>query len=40
MKSIGRRLSGGGEGKAGKSLGLAKKQNGETHTSFTLVGTG
>lgn len=38
MKSIGCRLLGMGESKAGKSLGLDRKQNGETHVSFTSAG--
>lgn len=36
MKSTGGRLR--GHEKAGKFLGLEEKQNGERHTSFTLVG--
>ena len=36
MKSIG----GGVRRREDAEQGLGKKQNGETHTSFTLVGTG
>lgn len=39
MKSIHGRLKEKEKAK-GKSLGLNKKPNGETHTSLTLVGTG
>ena len=39
MKSPGGRLRKMGESKMGKLLELNKKQNGEMHTSFTLVGT-
>lgn len=39
MKSIGAKMQESGEGKMGKSLGLDKKENGERHASFTLVGT-
>ena len=40
MKFIGGRLKGAGESKVGKFLGLDKKQNEETSTSFPWVGTG
>lgn len=39
MKSIGAKMQEWGEGKMGKSLGLDKKENGEIHASFILVGT-
>lgn len=40
MTSTGGRLKGWEKAKWGESLGLDKKQDGETHSSFALVGTG